>query len=247
MADASALVERMLCGRRERVVVSESNNTRTLVRNSSFSAIAPGDGNAAGTSLAPVSGNADENNSRGALLIRDNGTNYIEAVNDLLLAFERLVADASALVERMLSGRRERVVVSESSNTRTPVRNSSFSAIAPGDGNAAGTSFAPVSGNADENNSRGALLNRDNGTNDIEPIDDSLLALERRVADASALVERMLRGRREGEQFGREIERMEQMIRERRERERREREEREIQEVEEQEQEAISLCSPMAL
>ena len=45
-------------------VVSESNNIRTFVRNSSFSAIAPGDGNAAGTSLAPVSGNADENNSR---------------------------------------------------------------------------------------------------------------------------------------------------------------------------------------
>ncbi|XP_068755992.1 uncharacterized protein [Montipora capricornis] len=84
------------------------------------------------------------------------------------------------------------------------------------------------------------------GTNHIEPIDDSLLALERRVAGASALVERVLREREEREQFEREIERKERMIRERRERERREREEREIQKAERwpQQQEAVSVHSP---
>ena len=84
------------------------------------------------------------------------------------------------------------------------------------------------------------------GTNDIVPIDDSLLALERRVADASALVERVLREREEREQFEPEIERKERMIRERRERERREREEREIQKAERwpQQQEAVSVHSP---
>ncbi|XP_044164850.1 uncharacterized protein LOC122948817 [Acropora millepora] len=73
------------------------------------------------------------------------------------------------------------------------------------------------------------LLPSHTGTNDIEPIDNSLLALERRVADASALVVRVRREREEREQFEREIERKERMIRERRERERREREEKEIQ------------------
>ena len=141
------------------------------------------------------------------------------------------------------------LVVSASDNTPSLVnntsRNSVFSSTTPGDGNSA-TSPAPSSRNADEDNSRGALLNRDNGTNDIEPIDDSLLALERRVADASALVERVLREREEREQFEREIERKERMIRERRERERKEREEREIQEAERwpQQQEAVSARSP---
>ncbi|XP_068700098.1 uncharacterized protein [Montipora foliosa] len=84
------------------------------------------------------------------------------------------------------------------------------------------------------------------GTNDIEPVNDSLLALERRVADASAIVERLLREREEREQFEREIERKERMIREGRERERREREEREIQKAERwpQQQEAVSVHSP---
>ena len=123
------------------------------------------------------------------------------------------------------------LVVSASDNAPSPVnntsRNSVVSSATPVDENAE-TSLAPVSVNVNENNSRGALLNRDNGTNDIEPIDDSLLALERRVADAFALVERMPREREEREQFSREIERRERRIRERRERERREREEREI-------------------
>ncbi|XP_068753865.1 uncharacterized protein [Montipora capricornis] len=141
------------------------------------------------------------------------------------------------------------LVVSASDNAPSPVnntsRNSVFSSTTPGDGNSE-TSLAPSSRNADEDNSRGSLFNRDNGTNDIEPIDDSLLALERRVADASALVERVLREREEREQFEREIERKERMIRERRERERREREEREIQEAEQwpQQQEAVSARSP---
>ena len=141
------------------------------------------------------------------------------------------------------------LVVSASDNAPSPVnntsRNSVFSITTPGDGNSE-TSLAPSSRNADEDNSRGALLNRDNGTNDIEPIDDSLLALERRVADASALVERVLREREERKQFEREIKRKERMIRERRERERREREEREIQEAEQwpQQQEAVSARSP---
>ncbi|XP_068753878.1 uncharacterized protein [Montipora capricornis] len=141
------------------------------------------------------------------------------------------------------------LVVSASNHTRSLVnstsRNSVVSSTTSGDGNSE-TSLAPSSRNADEDNSRGALLNRDNGTNDIEPIDDSLLALERRVADASALVERVLREREEREQFEREIERKERMIRERRERERREREEREIQEAEQwpQQQEAVSARSP---
>ncbi|XP_068700062.1 serine-rich adhesin for platelets-like isoform X2 [Montipora foliosa] len=132
------------------------------------------------------------------------------------------------------------LVVSASNGTRgldnNASRNSVVSSATPVDENAE-TSLAPVSVNVNENNSRGALLNRDNGTNYIEPIADSLLALERRVADASALDERMLIEREEREQFAQEIERRERMIRERRERERREREEREIQEVEEQEQE----------
>ena len=141
------------------------------------------------------------------------------------------------------------LVVSASNHTRSLVnstsRNSVVSSTTPSDGNSE-TSLAPSSRNADEDHSRGALLNRDNGTNDIEPIDDSLLALERRVADASALVERVLREREEREQFEREIERKERMIRERRERERREREEREIQEAEQwpQQQEAVSARSP---
>ena len=141
------------------------------------------------------------------------------------------------------------LVVSASDNAPSPVnntsRNSVFSSTTPGDGNSE-TSLAPSSRNADEDNSRGALLNRDNATNNIEPIDDSLLALERRVADASALVERVLREREEREQFEREIERKERMIRERRERERREREEREIQDAEQwpQQQEAVSARSP---
>ena len=141
------------------------------------------------------------------------------------------------------------LVVSASNHTRSLVnstsRNSVVSSTTPGDGNAE-TSLAPSSRNADEDHSRGALLNRDNGMNNIEPIDDSLLALEGRVADASALVERVLGEREEWEQFEREMERKERMNRERRETERREREEREIQEAEQwpQQQEAVSARSP---
>ena len=84
----------------------------------------------------------------------------------------------------------------------------------------------------DANNSTGgSMLNRDFGTDSVESTDNSLLALEQRVAEACALVERVIREREEREQFGREIERKEQMIREQRARERREREEREMQEA----------------
>ncbi|XP_068753876.1 uncharacterized protein [Montipora capricornis] len=140
------------------------------------------------------------------------------------------------------------LVISASDNTPSLVNNTSansvFPATTPGNGNSE-TSLAPSSGNVDEDNSRGALLNRDNGTNCMEPVDDSL-ALERRAADASALIQRVLREREEREQFGREIERKERMIRERRERERREREEKEMQEAERwpQQQEAVTARSP---
>ena len=98
----------------------------------------------------------------------------------------------------------------------------------------------------DTDNSRVSLLNNtDFGTDSIEASDNSLLALERRVAEACALVERVLREREEREQFGKEIERKEQLIREQRARERREREERELREAENwpQEQEAITARS----
>ena len=98
----------------------------------------------------------------------------------------------------------------------------------------------------DAGNSRVSVLsNTDFGTDSIEASDNSLLALERRVAEACALVERVLREREEREQFGREIERKEQLIREQRARERREREERELREAENwpQQQEAINARS----
>ena len=100
----------------------------------------------------------------------------------------------------------------------------------------------PHLGDADNNS---VLNNTDFGTDSIEASDNSLLALERRVAEAYALVERVLREREEREQFGKEIERKEQLIREQRARERREREERELQEAENwpQEQEAITARS----
>ena len=96
-----------------------------------------------------------------------------------------------------------------------------------------------------DNNSISVLNNRDFGTDSEEASDNSLLALERRVAEACALVERVLREREEREQFGREIERKEQLIREQRARERREREERELREAENwpQQQEAINARS----
>ena len=105
-------------------------------------------------------------------------------------------------------------------------------------GSASGTSIPePSCGNTDSR--------RDFGTDSVESTDNSLLALEQRVAEACALVKRVLREREEREQFGREIERKEQLIREQRARERREREEREIQEAERwpQEQEAITARS----
>ena len=74
-------------------------------------------------------------------------------------------------------------------------RNSVHSSTTPGDGNS-DTSLALSFGNADEDNSRGALSNRQNETN----------CMEQRVADASALVEWVVREREEREQFGREIE-----------------------------------------
>jgi len=102
----------------------------------------------------------------------------------------------------------------------------------------------PRHGNAD-NNSVSVLNNTDFGTDSIEASDNSFLALERRVAEVCALVERVLREREKREQFGREIERKEQLIREQRARERREREERELREAENwpQQQEAITARS----
>ena len=107
------------------------------------------------------------------------------------------------------------------------------------------SSLAPYCSDANNDNSGGTILNRDFGTDSVESTDNSLLALEQRVSEACALVERVLREREEREQFGREIERKEQLIREQRERERREREERELQEAERwpQQQEAIAARS----
>ena len=91
-------------------------------------------------------------------------------------------------------------------------------------------------------NTGGAMLNRDFGTDSVESTDNSLLALEQRVEEACALVERVLREREEREQFGKEIERKEREIREQRARKKREREAREQEEASRwpQQQEAIT-------
>ena len=91
-------------------------------------------------------------------------------------------------------------------------------------------------------NTGGSMLNRDFGTDSVESTDNSLLALEQRVEEACALVERVLREREEREQFGKEIERKEREIRERRARMKREREAREQEEASRwpQQQEAIT-------
>ena len=91
-------------------------------------------------------------------------------------------------------------------------------------------------------NTGNSMLNRDFGTDSVESTDNSLLALEQRVEEACALVERVLREREEREQFGREIERKEREIRERRARKKREREAREQEEASRwpQQQEAIT-------
>ena len=96
-----------------------------------------------------------------------------------------------------------------------------------------------------DNNRVSVLNNRDVGTDSMEPSDNSLLVLERRVAEVCARVERLHPEREEREQFGREIEREEQLTREQRARERREREERELREAENcpQQQEAITARS----
>ena len=67
----------------------------------------------------------------------------------------------------------------------------------------------------------------DFGTDSVESTDNSLLALEQRVEEACALVERVLREREELEQFGREMERKEREVREQRARKKREKEARE--------------------
>ena len=102
----------------------------------------------------------------------------------------------------------------------------------------------PRLGDAD-NNRMSVLNKRDFGTDSVEASDNSLVALEKRVAEASAFVERVLRDREERKQFGREIERKQQLIREQRVKERREREERELREAENwpQQQEAIPAPS----
>ena len=91
-------------------------------------------------------------------------------------------------------------------------------------------------------NTGGSMLNRDFGTDSVESTDNSLLALEQRVEEACALVERVLREREEREQFGKEIERKEREIREQRARKKREREAREQEEASRwpQQQEAIT-------
>ena len=93
-----------------------------------------------------------------------------------------------------------------------------------------------------DNNRVSVLNNRDVGTDSMEASDNLLLALERYLY---ANVEHLLRQREEREQFGREIEREEQLIRQQRARERREREERELREAENwpQQQEAITARS----
>ena len=108
-------------------------------------------------------------------------------------------------------------------------RNSVFSSTVAGDGNEE-ASHLPASG---EVNSKDITCSIDYGRNTVEPNDNSLVALEQRMAeDASALVERRLQEREERVKFMRELQRKEQMIREERERERREKEDREWQEAE---------------
>ena len=87
-----------------------------------------------------------------------------------------------------------------------------------------------------------SMLDRDFGTDSGESTGNSLLALEQRVEEACALVERVLREREQREQFGREIERKEREIREQRARKKREREAREQEEASgwPQQQEAIT-------
>ena len=91
-------------------------------------------------------------------------------------------------------------------------------------------------------NSGGSMLNRDVGTGTVESTDNSLLALEQRVEEACAMVEKVLREREERELFGREIKKKEREIRELRARKRREREARELEEARRwpQQQEAIT-------
>jgi len=91
-------------------------------------------------------------------------------------------------------------------------------------------------------NTDDSMLNSDFSTDFVESTDNSLLALEQRVEEACALVERVLRERKEREQFGKEIERKEREIRERRARKKREREAREQEEASRwpQQQEAIT-------
>ena len=101
----------------------------------------------------------------------------------------------------------------------------------------------PRLGDAD-NNRISVLNNTDFGTDSVEASDNSLLALEKRVAEDSALVKRVLREREEHEQFGREIKRKEQLIREQRARERREREERELREAENWPQQQDAIPAP---
>ncbi|XP_044176831.1 uncharacterized protein LOC122959547 [Acropora millepora] len=118
-------------------------------------------------------------------------------------------------------------------------KNSVLSQTLVCDGNE-GASLLPGSG---EVNFRGSSSNRDYGRNTVEPNDSSLAASEQRtVEDASALVERIQRGR---EEFMRELQRKEEMIREEREREKREKEDREWQEAErwQPQQEGVSTGS----
>ena len=143
---------------------------------------------------------------------------------------DRVVAGASRNVD---STHTETALLSAES------RGSQLVGSANGDSNleprGAEASLVPV-------NTGGSMLNRDFGTDSVESTDNSLLALEQRVEEACALVERVLREREEREQFGREIERKEQEIRERRARKKREREAREQEEASRwpQQQEAIT-------
>lgn len=106
-----------------------------------------------------------------------------------------------------------------------------------GPSNGASTLSANTGGSA-------CILNRDFGTDSAEPMDNLLLALEQQIKETCALVDRVLRKKKEREQLARKIERKEREIGELRAQKKREREAREQEEASRwpQQQEAIMVC-----
>ena len=105
--------------------------------------------------------------------------------------------------------------------------------------------LGPGCDDSGDNHSTGLMLNGESVTHSLA-MDDSLVALEQRIAEACAYLEEAHGEREERELCVRRMEIREQMVREQREEERREREEREVQQAEmwPQQQEAIFAPSP---